>query len=504
MIQAGQAGGERTENVGIGAAEADRFQELFKVYRPVAFERRRFHQGTITDAHSVDDDEVCFRLSVGRNRAQIVFLDNAHAAPFHLFEQVRAAHIAQEHHDFERADIGAGRNHIDRDGDARVVTVAKRFDDRFRLFAYLFPNILLRLAAVVLFHHPARAFAAGAVGDFLAELVAFAELFAEDLHNIIGVGVVFGEDQGFGNMGAVRKNLGEELVAEGADHRADLVGNHHIAVQLAAAIGKLLVEQFGTAGAGEAVALFDVKPGIHFGAGPGNLRADIVDVVIDIDAVLNGFGVAVIHHHVAVEKADGLFGGRGGKTDQESIKVFEHLPPKVVNRAVAFVGNDEVKSLNADGRVVPDRIGEFGEIVPGLGGLLFLLLFQVLADEHGIKTLDGRDADFRYRVNFVAGEKLGVIQFGELAAVIGGDKLLKLVEGLHSQRTAIHQEENAARAGKFDEPVDEIAGSKGLAAAGRHLDQRARAAVGKRAFQVENRSLLRGPQIAVIQRRKDA
>ena len=58
--------------------------------------------------------------------------------------------------------------------------------------------------------------AGGAVGDLLGEVVALAELLAHDFDDVFGVGVVLGEDEGLGHLGAAGKDFGEQLVAEGA------------------------------------------------------------------------------------------------------------------------------------------------------------------------------------------------------------------------------------------------------------------------------------------------
>jgi hypothetical protein len=59
------------------------------------------------------------------------------------------------------------------------------------------------------------------------------------------------------------------------------------------------------------------------------------DVPID-DSLL----VRVILNEIATEEADGLFGRRGGKADQESIEVFEYLSPNVVNGAMTVVSGN--------------------------------------------------------------------------------------------------------------------------------------------------------------------
>ena len=87
----------------------------------------------------------------------------------------------------------------------------------------------------------------------------------------------------------------------------------------------------------------------------GDLRFDPIHFVTDVHAIGNGAFVAVFHDEVLVEKTDGLFGRRSGKTDEMRVEVFEHLPPEVVDGAMALVGDDEIERLDGDGGVVPDR-----------------------------------------------------------------------------------------------------------------------------------------------------
>jgi hypothetical protein len=49
------------------------------------------------------------------------------------------------------------------------------------------------------------------VGDFLAELVAFAENFAHGLDDVVGVAVGLGEDQGLRDLVAAWKNLRQSI-----------------------------------------------------------------------------------------------------------------------------------------------------------------------------------------------------------------------------------------------------------------------------------------------------
>ena len=199
--------------------------------------------------------------------------------------------------------------------------------------------------------------AGGAVGDLLGEVVALAEFLAHDLDDVLGVGVVLGEDEGLGHPGAAGEDFGEELVAEGADDGADLVRGDHVAVELVGVVAEVVVELFPALLAGVALLNLHRVAGLHLGAGLGDLGADAVDVVVDVDAVGHGHFVVVFHHQVLVEEAEGLLAGRGGEADEGGVEILQHLRPEVVDGAVAFVGDDDVEALDRDTGVVFDRLG---------------------------------------------------------------------------------------------------------------------------------------------------
>ena len=159
--------------------------------------------------------------------------------PFICSKKPRDLTDAHEEDDLERLDVGAGGDHVDGDGDARVVAVAEGLEDLVRreirdLFQSTSSISLpsLRSSSSTIAHE------AGAVGDLLAEVVALAELLADDADDVVGVGVVLGEDQRLRHFGAAGEDLGEELVAEGADHGADLVLGDHVAVELVGVVGE--------------------------------------------------------------------------------------------------------------------------------------------------------------------------------------------------------------------------------------------------------------------------
>ena len=89
-----------------------------------------------------------------------------------------------------------------------------------------------------------------------------------------------------------------------------------------------------------------------------------------------------------------------------------------------------------------------------------------------------RDADPRDGVERVRVQVLDVVLLGELAVVVGRDELLELLERLAAEVGAVDQEEDALRAGELDQAVAKTT-REGLAGAGGHLDERARAVVAK-------------------------
>jgi hypothetical protein len=240
-------------------------------------------------------------------------------------------------------------------------------------------------------------------------------------------------------------DIGEELVAKLANDGADLVGGYDIAIEILGGVGEVGIEELGAAGAGEAVALVDPIAGFHARAGRSNAGADLVDVEIDVHAIGYGVGVGVGGHDVLVEEAQGVLGGRSGQTDEEGVEILEDLTPKVVDGAVTLVGDDEVEGFDGDGGVVLDGVGGFAELGEGGGGGFLITRVVVgFAFEDGVEALDGGDGDAADGIDGVGGEKLDVVDFGELAAIAGNGELLELVEGLAAEGAAVDQEENAA------------------------------------------------------------
>ena len=97
------------------------FHQLLEWHAWFLFERTRVGLVAFADADGIDDDEVRFRFRVGRDGLELGVGDDADAAAFHLLEEAAGFHRAHEHHDLERFDVGAGGDHVDGDGDARVM-----------------------------------------------------------------------------------------------------------------------------------------------------------------------------------------------------------------------------------------------------------------------------------------------------------------------------------------------------------------------------------------------
>ena len=155
---------------------------------------------------------------------------------------------------------------------------------------------------------------------------------------------------------------------------ADLIVSNHIAVKFPGVVNKVFVKPLPAPSARLAVALVHVKASIDLRALFGDTRFDAIHVEVDVYTVGDRLLVVVLHDEIAVEVADGLLRGCRRPTADEGVKVVEHLPPEVVDRPVALVGDDEIESLDGDRRVVFDRDRLFGERRAGVERRAFLQL----------------------------------------------------------------------------------------------------------------------------------
>ena len=304
------------------------------------------------------------------------------------------------------------------------------------------------------------------------------------MNDVLSVGVVLREDEGFRDECASGKEVGEQRLLESLENRADLRRNHHGTVNLGGRIAEILVEPLPASLTRLLAAFVHVKAFFDLPPFFGDLRFDPIDIVPDIHSIGHGALVVVFHHEVLVEKADGLLRRRGSKPDQEGIEIFKHLPPEIVDRPMAFVGDNGVERLDWDGRIVFDvfraRVGRRHFKT----GFFVDVLVEFLTAQNRIESLDGADRHTGDGIKLAGGEMLDIVKFGELSACIGRHELLELGERLATKVGAIHQKENALCSGMLDQPVGERTCCVGLARASRHLDQSARVIGGERLLQI--------------------
>jgi hypothetical protein len=150
-----------------------------------------------------------------------------------------------------------------------------------------------------------------------------------------------------------------------------------------------------------------------------------------------------------------------------------------------------IRVANDRRRLFPKRLAEL------VAGAFVDLGVDLFAAQHGVKALDGGDADAADAVELRALQVLDVVKLGELAAVVGRDELLEFFQGLVAEVAAVDEEEDAARAGELDEAVNEVDGGVGLAAAGRHLDESAAFVGGEGFLEIADCFDLRRPQITL-------
>ena len=78
--------------------------------------------------------------------------------------------------------------------------------------------------------------------------------------------------------------------------------------------------------------------------------------------------------------------------------------------------------------------------------------------------------------------------------------MLEFLERLVAEVATIDEKEHPLGPAELNEPVDEVDGGEGLAAASGHLDQGARTVLGQRLFEIRNGGDLRGPEAGGDQR----
>lgn len=118
--------------------------------------------------------------------------------------------------------------------------------------------------------------------------------------------------------------------------------------------------------------------------------------------------------------------------------------------------------------------------------LVGLVVEGGVSGELGVEALDGGDGDLADGIDAAGAEHLDVVEVGELAAVVGSGELLEFVDGLAAEVAAVDEEEDALGTGVLDEAVGLGDGGEGLAGAGGHLDEGARAVGGEGFFELRD------------------
>ncbi len=199
----------------------------------LAFEGDGVVELGLGDPDGVDEDEVVLDRGVGGDGSEFVGLGDANPSALHLLEEVPGPHHAHEHHALDGLHVGAGGDHVHGHGDPRVVTVAERLE-----------QVLGLVASVVRL-----------VCDLDHGIVAEAELQPGGSHDVVGVGVVLGEDQRLRDVaetvrvvrvGFPVREHGLVGVPEGGEDGADLVLGHDLAVEVLGVIVDVVVDLFLT------------------------------------------------------------------------------------------------------------------------------------------------------------------------------------------------------------------------------------------------------------------
>lgn len=99
------------------------------------------------------------------------------------------------------------------------------------------------------------------------------------MHGVLGVGIVFAEDEGLGDERAAGEQLGEDRVFVGLEDDADLGRDDDGAVEGLGCVGEVFVEAFPADGAGLLAAAVHVEAFFDFAAGFGDLGFDAVNLV---------------------------------------------------------------------------------------------------------------------------------------------------------------------------------------------------------------------------------
>ena len=147
---------------------------------------------------------------------QVILAQCTCAASLHLLKIVLAAYVAHENQTLDGLNISAGGYHINGNSNSGVIVIAEGAENGLRVFCR--------------------------VSNLLAELIALAKLFTDDLNNIISMAVSLGKYKGLWNFLAARKERGIKVILESADNCAYLAWINNIFIKLRRAVIHIFVK----------------------------------------------------------------------------------------------------------------------------------------------------------------------------------------------------------------------------------------------------------------------
>ena len=171
------------------------------------------------------------------------------------------------------------------------------------------------------------------------------------MRDIFCMGIILGKDQGLWYPLTVGEQDRQRFL-ERADDGPDLVRCNHAPVQLISRIQEIIIQLLPPLATGVLVPLVHIVPALNDTPVLGDVGFDPEYIVPDIHPVRNGPFVEVFHHQVLIEEPECLLGGGGRQANQEPIEILQHLPPEMVDRAVALISHDEIKGLDRDTGIV--------------------------------------------------------------------------------------------------------------------------------------------------------
>ena len=219
----------------------------------------------------------------------------------------------------------------------------------------------------------------------------------------------------------------------------------------------------------------------------GDFGFDEKDFLTNIDVIRDSLIPCVFADHVFLEEGKCALIRRRCQANQESVEVFQHLAPHVIDGAVAFVNNDTVEEFRRIGRVI-DHFTLFLRICGGVlkHGFFFRRLVQFLPGENRVHPLNCADANVDILWNGRFPQSLDDILIREQPGVIVGLVGTKLLLRLDSQTFRVHKEQDALHMSVFEQTIGGSDSGECFARAGCHLNECAGPVIRKGLIQILN------------------